>query len=202
MTRFRSLSDLSPGMQRGLIRCHTLIVEVSDERHCGIAPRTLAALTRHELIEQATDSRLRKVYRPTPKGWELLRQEEPLFLHRRAHRGYTSREEMALREEQVVDATGRRRAVPVEAVHPTVLEDYVKQAHERDAARRAGVDDDLLSEQRSAEKRLRELQRLAGERSVQARDDLRVAQRHMQALHRRLDAIEARIREQTQRRAA
>lgn len=131
MSRTRHLSDLSPGMQRGLIRCHKLVVEVADPIHCGIAPRTLAALLRRELIEQATDTRLRRVYRPTPLGSDLLRTDEPLYLHRRAHGGYTSRVEMALREEVRADEFGHTRPMPVEAVPPTVLEEYAADAWER-----------------------------------------------------------------------
>lgn len=112
------LSDLSPGMQRGLVRCHTLVVEVADERHCGIAPRTLAALLRRGLIEAAVDGRLRRVYRPTPAGWELLRADEPLWLHKRSQRGYTR-----LASHAVLDAG--------EVVSPTVLEEYAADAAER-----------------------------------------------------------------------
>ncbi len=118
MTRPKVLSDLSPGMQRGLIRCHTLVVEFADERHCGIAPRTLDALLRRGLIEAATDARLRRVYRPTPDGWGLLRADEPLWLHKRSQRGYPR-----LAHHAVLDAG--------EVVPPTVLEEYAKDAAER-----------------------------------------------------------------------
>jgi len=189
MTRPKHLSDLSPGMQRGLIRCHTLVVEVDDERHCGIAPRTLAALLRRGLIEAATDARLRKVYRPTPAGWELLRADEPLWMHKRSQRGYTR-------------VAGRAVLDAGEVVPPAVLEDYAKQARERDAARLAGVDDELLEERRDLERRLSRLRQLALARGVTARDDLRVAGQALDRARRRLDAVEERIRSQSRNRAA
>lgn len=132
MTRPKALSELSPGMQRGLVRCHSLVVEVADERHCGIAPRTLAALLRHGLIEQATDKRLRRVYRPTPRGAELLRQEEPLYLSRQGGKHpYTREERFALHEERVINEHGHRRLHPVEAVPLPVLAEYAADAAER-----------------------------------------------------------------------
>lgn len=151
-----SFSELSPGMRRGLLRCHGLVVEVDDERHCGIAPRTLAALLHRGLVEAVRDGRLRLVYRPTAAGLALIAQDEPLFLHRSAGLGYTRRWELALRESVVADATGARRMVPVEAVEPTVLAEFAADAAERRRGEPGRREEELRRRARSLAARLRE----------------------------------------------
>jgi len=139
----KTFSELSPGMQRGLVKCETLVVEVADERHCGIAGNTLAALMRHGLVEETTDRRLRRVYRPTAAGTALLRADEPLWLHRRSQRGYTSRP-----AEAVLEAG--------EVIPPAVLEEYARDAAERRLGEPGRREEELRRRARSLATRLRQ----------------------------------------------
>lgn len=150
---FTLLSDMSPGMQRGLIRCSALVVQVDDDRHAGIANQTIAALLRHGLIHEAQDARLRHVYRPTARGLELLRAHEPRLM--RPKRGYTTDPDRAMRgegeavdavtlEAYALDAAERRRGEPgrrEEALRRQIRTLATRLRQVALSADRAGVDD-------------------------------------------------------------
>lgn len=141
--------------------------------------------------------------------FHLDRTHRPLMLHRQSERGYTTNPNEALRVERVevgvaIDdqanrgrhQTKREVLVPEgEAVPPEVLAGYAKANRDRDQARRAGVDDELLDEQRTLEQRLAHRRALAVERGVDIRS-------HLRAIERRLDEIDRVIRAKTTARAA
>lgn len=74
-----------------------------------------------------------------------------------------------------------------EAIDALTLEEYATANNDRHALRRAGVADELLSEERAQHERLRDAVRLAAERGIDVRDDLRVIERRLQAIRRKLD---------------
>jgi hypothetical protein len=218
MTTTQRFSDLTAAQQRALARCHALVVPAGDEGRLKIHDRTLKALTDRGLIETVQDNRLRTVWRPTDRGLELLTSEDVRYLKGRGRDGGLNT--------RGASSGGARRPVgdtenrapgsytsdpgqaahdengPIEAVGDAHLAVFAEAARARDLAREKGVDDALLEEQRDLERRIHALDLAARERGVNANSDLRLARRKVQEAHRRLDAVEAKIRRQTEGRAA
>jgi hypothetical protein len=130
---------------------------------------------------------------------ELVHADEPRLLALRSQHGYVTPDGDDLRVERVeVGAGESRRSATVgepEAVDAVSQARFVVRANATDAARRAGVDERLFEDRRAIEARLGEYRRLAVERGVDVRADLRLVEK-------RLDAVEAKLRRQSQGRAA
>lgn len=166
--RARFLEDLSPAMGRALVRCSAQPVLVADPAAAGLKPATIAALERHGLIVQRRDKRSRPVWRPSNRGAEVLRASRPRLLAARSQYGYVADPADALPEEP--EAMGR--------------EDGLAREQRRHLA-----DELLLAQRAELEDELRELRRVALERGVDIRNDLRV-------IAARVERIRQRVREQ------
>jgi hypothetical protein len=170
----RFLADLPPAMSKALVRCHTQVVLVRDDHRVhGVRTQTINALVRHELIEEKPDKRARPSWKPTANGLRVIKAEEPRLLAARSQRGYTAELGQAVFDEP-------------EAIDEKTLNEYAKANGERFAAVRAGVDQDLFGQQRSLKDRLAELERLALARGVNARSELRLVERGLDALERKI----------------
>lgn len=170
-----TLQDLTPNMERALIRCATLTVPC-DRTQGGpissIHPATVKALERHELIEQARDKRARPCWKPTARGRALLTVDQPRFLHRRVHRGYTTEPQFAIPgEPEAVDAT---------------TQDWITARADRDHEQWAAIEK-ARREQLELDERLRmaiESARLAG---------VDVGRQELSIL-RRIESLESKVR--------
>lgn len=172
--RARYLSDLSPAMAKGLMRCHGATVVVSRGFPTyGISVNTGAALVRHTLIDKAHDKRSRWVWKPTSRGLGLIMADEPRLLASRSQYGYTAEPAQALLDEP-------------EAPPAAVVEQFARVNRERFEAVRAGADERLFDEQRSLEQRLHLLKRVALERGIDTRSELRLVERALDALERKI----------------
>lgn len=114
-----------------------------------------------------------------------VERDTPRFLadRRRSDDDYTTSAALALPDDptpEVIDIAAQAQ--------------YSAEARERDALRRGWLDQHALDEKRTLEEQLAHLRQLAKRRNVDVRTDLRVIQR-------RLDAIKRKIDEQTQRAA-
>lgn len=189
----RFLADLSPRMSQALVRCHTLtVLAVTDPdspggpASFGIHRATLAALIGHDLIDQQRDKRARPVWKPTARGLVIIRAEEPRYLARSSDHldhdgadaipGYTTDAAMAMFPD------------PGEAVDEITQARITAKGRDDHAARRAGVDDLLLAELQRDRARRQELVRIANERGIQVRDELRMVDRAVASLERKIRA--------------
>jgi hypothetical protein len=171
----------------------------------GIHIATLRAGERHGLLCVAhglvtsKGRRLEPLWKPTVRGREVVVADEPRLLASRSQHGYVTPAGDDLRVEQVEVGAGEGRRVSTvgepEAVDAATQARFTERAHNTDTARRAGADEQLFAERRLVEARLVEYRRIAFERGVDVRADLRVVEK-------RLDAVEARLRRQSQGRAA
>lgn len=173
--RFMTLEDLSPGMRRGLIRCWDSLVLV-DEEPRRMAAATLHALLRHQLVFETRDRRNRLVYRPTDRGLELLRSDTPRFLTPaarpgRTEHGYTTDPARAMPDEpEAVDAETQER-----------IAKGVMRSREDEAQR-----NEALAVFAALQQQREEFRRLATAKGVNISSDLRVIERRICAIKRRL----------------
>jgi hypothetical protein len=204
----RYLSDLPGGsegrrhlsMRDALVRCHVLEVTAVDELIVhGIHIATLRALEGHGLVHQVSglrDNRGRlkpTLWRPTPRGIEIVTADEPLSLRLRVEQV-----EVGIEQTNGHALHQTRRVVTIEEPEP--VDDRAQQritdtARLRDMARKAGVAEQVLVERQLLAQSIASLRALAQACGVNIRDDLRV-------LTRRLDAIERKIAQQIKNRAA
>lgn len=166
--RARFLEDLSPAMGRALVRCATRPVLVADPAAAGVKPVTVDALVRHGLLVERRDKRARPVWRPSERGAAILVASRPRLLAARSQYGYVSEPADALPDE------------------PEAVDRDDRLAREQ---RRHDSDEGLLAGRRELEEELGELRRLAAERGVDIRNDLRV-------ISARVERIRRRVREQ------
>jgi hypothetical protein len=137
-------------MSRALVRCLGTVVPVDSDH--GIHSATIAALRRHDLIEEARDKRARRVWKPTTQGMRIIQTEPPKLLAARSQRGYTTEPAEALFDEPeaVDDKTANGFAKDSqerfkllrgeEALHKETRSAIVTLRQEIVAATRAGVD--------------------------------------------------------------
>jgi hypothetical protein len=202
----RYLSELPDALAAALVRCYTLDVPVEKgPRVRGVHIATLRAGERHGLLHVAhglvtsKGRKLEPLWKPTIRGLELVHADEPRLLASRSQHGYVTPAGDDLRVERVEVGAGESRRVStvgeLEAVDAVSQARFVVRANATDAARRAGADERLFDDRRAIEARLAEYRRLAVERGVDVRSDLRLVEK-------RLDAVEAKLRRQSQGRAA
>lgn len=186
-------------MREALVRCYALDVPVEQSVVTkGIQTATLRAMERHGLVHVVhglVDGKGRgkpPLWKPTARGVEIVTADEPRSLGVRVE---------SVEVESTTDTRelrGPRRPVLVDEPEP--IDDVTQarlteRANATDAARRAGVTAETLAARRSAEDRLRALRALANERGVDVRSEVRMVERM-------LDAMERKIRQQVSARAA
>jgi hypothetical protein len=157
----RFLADLTPAMSQALTRCYATLILI-DAQH-GISPRTLIALTRRQLLQEARDKRARRVWKPTSLGVSILTADEPRLLAAQSQRGYTTEPWEALPDEP-------------EAIDNATLEDFAARNQARHQARQA---------QRPLDERLRELLDDQARGVSVSRNDLAAIERRIQAAERK-----------------
>lgn len=172
--RATCLEELTPKMARGLVRCQATTVLVAEVERSGIHPSTMAALIRHGLVEQGQDARARPVWRPSPRGAQIIARAAPRLLAARSQHGYTTRASQAMHAEP-------------EVLDPSAVElERARDAHE---ARRAGVDEQLLEKLGKLRAHRQLLQQAAFSRGIDVRSEMRM-------MDRAQDGVERKIREQ------
>lgn len=184
----RFIADLPDKMAEGLQRCHDIHVPVTPNRrhHAGVHSNTIRALVRHELIYETRVSSMRqRIYRPTENGLRILLAETPRFLKRAA--GYTTEpvQRLAARRDPAPFSPTSMADEP-EAVDEATLVDFAAKNNERHASIKAGMDQALFAQQRSLESRLALLRQLAQQRGLDARDELRLVERALNTLERKI----------------
>lgn len=163
------LSDLPPTMSRALVRTQALIVLATDQHPAGIHHQTIQALHRHGLIQQTRDGRQRLVWRPTPRGTDLIAREEPRLLALRSQRGYTTRYREAILDEP-------------EAIDEATCNRFAQDA---DHARRSTQHAEWVRERRELEQQLARLAQQVDHRAVH---------KHLRVIRDRLNAIDKELR--------
>jgi hypothetical protein len=171
----RYLSDLTPKMSTALIRCHTDVVLVGKHDTKGISTPTINALVRRELVAEGRDKRARRTWKPSTIGLVLISTEEPRFLAAQSQKGYTTNPALAMFGEP-------------EAVDDATLGEFAVSNNGRHKAIKAGADQALFAEQRTLEDRLATLKRVAFERGIDTRSELRIVERGLDALERKIRA--------------
>jgi hypothetical protein len=170
--RLRYLSDLTPAMRSALLRCYTQSVLVRDP--AGIADVTLQALLRHTLIASSQDKRAREVYKPSVRGLAIITADEPRLLARASDAIYTTEPGQSM----FPDAG--------EAVDDRTQERLARDGRERDHARQAGVDDQLLVRLDALRCQRRDLAAVAMARGLDVRDELRFIDRAQNGIERKI----------------
>jgi hypothetical protein len=131
--------------------------------------------TRHQHTHHQRQ-RARRTWKATHAGITLIQTEEPRLLAAQLHKGYTTNPHLAAQGEP-------------EAVDPVTLDQYAQTNNQRHTAIKNGLDQEVFAQQRTLEQRLWELKRIAHERGVNVRAELRIVERG-------LDALETKIRGQ------
>lgn len=164
--RAQFLSELSPAMALGLIRCQTLVILVSGTN--AVRAATIAALCRHGLIEETRDARMRLIYRPTARGSQILAREEPRLLAQRSQHAYTTRPADALRNEP-------------EAVGDWWLRKFAREADDARASEQHAV---WVRERQEIERAMARLEDVENQK----------VQSHLRVMRMRLKAIDQELR--------
>lgn len=180
----RYLSDLTEAQAQALERCSTTTVPATTSSKggftatTGIAQATIRSLYVHGLIEVRRGRR----WKPTVRGWEVLHAEEPRLLAQSSVRAY-------VRPGSTLYETNGAMFAEPEAVDAATQERISQKARDTFGAMRSGRDERLFQEQRSLTERLHVLHRLANQRGIDVRSELRIVERG-------LDAVERKIRSQ------
>jgi hypothetical protein len=170
---YRYITDMPERASTALVRCHSDVVLVGKHEEKGITTRTLNVLVTRELISEGRDKRARRAWKPTEHGITLLTTEVPRLLAARSHKGYTTIPALALSNEP-------------EAVDERTLNRFAEVNNTRHAVIKAGGDQELFTQHRSLEHRLHMLKRVALERGIDTRSEMRIVERGLDALERKI----------------
>lgn len=162
----RWLADLSEPQAVALRRYGDgTVTDCDGPAGAGIGASTDAALVRAGLVEVGVNAKGDRVWRPTDRGWAVLRTAEPRLLAARSDALYVT---------ELADAWSGGDGDPGEGVDEQTLEDFASGAATADGLRRDRVAEQVAAERAALQAKLMALKHLARVEGVEVRSDLRV----------------------------